>query len=421
MSINVHVHLFYGADPRTYRQGDNIGCLYGYHHAESDEFHLTYSQDARESKPVKLVRRALKAVLGFDMIHTWRNRDEILRSDVIWTHTEHEYLAVALLMMMNGSRFRTAARPLLLAQSIWLFDKWPEYGMLRRWFYRKLIAYTDVLTTHSSVNAALCQRYLQRDATQVFYGLNTGDFPVQPPHDWTPHTPLRIAAIGNDRDRDWRTLIEAFGNDARYQVRLATRRRIPASLRAPNVEIASASGLAKQRELYAWADILVVPLRPNSHVSGLTVTLEAAAVGKPMVVTNVGGLQEYFSARAAAYVPPFDAHALRDAADRLAASPGNALRQARAAAAELVSRDLTTQHFAQQHVRITRDLLRRRASPHAHGTYGAHSTHSAHGTRGTPAAPHTESPQTQQRASAPTSDATAGPRVRAGSNASGGR
>jgi hypothetical protein len=92
--------------------------------------------------------------------------------------------------------------------------------------------------------------------------------------------------------------------------------------------------------------------------------LEAAAIGKPMLVTDVGALQDYFSPEAASYVPPFDAQALRDAADKLVAAPADALRQARSAAAELLARDLTTQHFAQQHVQITRDLLRRRASPH---------------------------------------------------------
>ncbi len=40
-ATNVHVHLFYGADPRSYRAGDNIGCLYGYHHAASDEFAMS--------------------------------------------------------------------------------------------------------------------------------------------------------------------------------------------------------------------------------------------------------------------------------------------------------------------------------------------------------------------------------------------
>ncbi|MGF6772433.1 glycosyltransferase involved in cell wall biosynthesis [Paraburkholderia sp. GAS199] len=370
MSTKVHVHLFYGADPRFYRQGDNIGCLYGYHHAESDAFKLTYSQDARESKPVRLLRRALKAALGFDFIHTWRNRAEMLRSDVIWTHTEQEWLSTALMLLLSGRKSGDEAGPLLLAQSVWLLDKWPSYGIVRSWLYRKLIARADQLTTLASENAELCKRYFQREAKSLHYGLNTRDFPVTAPTAWKPHAPLRIAAIGNDRDRDWETLIRAFGNDPRYTVKLATRRRIPASLRATNVEIALFSGIVKQRELYDWADVIVVPLRPNTHASGITVMLEAAALGKPMVATNVGALQDYFPAGEASYVPPFNPQALRDAVDRLVAEPMEALRQAQAAASGLLSRDLTTQHYAMQHVRVTQDMLRARAASRVRSAAG---------------------------------------------------
>lgn len=362
MSTRVHVHLFYGADPRFYRPGDDIGCLYGYHHAESDALRLTYSQDAPEKKPVRLLRRALKAALGFDFLHTWRNRAEMLRADVIWTHTEQEWLSAALMLLLSGSRSGAVGAPLLLAQSVWLLDKWPSYGLLRRALYRKLMTRADRLTTLASDNAALCQRYFGREATPLLYGLNTRDFPVRVPGEWVPHTPLRIAAIGNDRDRDWDTLIEAFGHDPRYSVKLATRRRIPAALRAPNVEIALFSGIRKQHELYDWADVIVVPLRPNSHASGITVMLEAAALGKPMVATDVGALKDYFPAHEAAYIPPFDPQALREAVDRFVAAPHDALRQAQAAAAGLLSRDLTTQHYAMQHVRVTQEMLRARAA-----------------------------------------------------------
>ncbi|APA84815.1 glycosyltransferase family 4 protein [Paraburkholderia sprentiae WSM5005] len=365
MSTKVHVHLFYGADPRFYRKGDDIGCLYGYHHAQSEAFALTYSKDARESRPMRLVRRALKAALGFDFIHTWRNRAEMLRSDVIWTHTEQEWLSAALMLLLCGRKAGPGASPLLLAQSVWLLDKWPSYGIARSWLYRKLMTRADRLTTLASENAELCQRYFHRDATPLLYGLNTRDFPVTPPTEWKPRTPLRIAAIGNDRDRDWETLIKAVGNDPRYTVKLATRRRIPASLRASNVDIALFSGIKKQHELYDWADVIVVPLRPNSHASGITVMLEAAAVGKPMVATDVGALRDYFPADEAAYVPPFDPQALRDALDRLAAEPAEALRQAQAAAAGLLARDLTTQHYAMQHVRITREMLNARGQASA--------------------------------------------------------
>ena len=150
-------------------------------------------------------------------------------------------------------------------------------------------------------------------------------------------------------------------------MRLATRRRVPREWHAPNVKIGSASGLAKQHELYAWADVIVVPLRPNFHASGITVMLEAAAVGKPMIVSDVGGLSDYFPHDTAAYVPAFDAQAMRQAADRFVADPVAALACARAAAACLRDRDLTTQAFAEQHVRITRDMLRRRRTPAAAG------------------------------------------------------
>ncbi|SAK65588.1 glycosyltransferase [Caballeronia ptereochthonis] len=353
---NVHVHLFYGADPRHYRKGDGIGCLYGYHHAESPEFALSYSRDAEESTPMRFVRRALKAALGFDFIHTWRNRDAILSCDAVWTHTEQEYLSAALLLLLKG---RKKGRPLLLAQSIWLLDKWAGYGALRRWIYRKLIARADILTTHSSVNAALVREYFGREATQVFYGLNTQDFALTAPNEWMPHAPLRIGAIGNDRDRDWTTLAMAFRNDERYDVRIATRRRVPASLRADNVRIARAIGLNAARELYDWADVIVVPLRANTHASGLTVLLEAVALGKPVIATDVGGLRDYFGTGHVSYVPEHDSAALRRALDELRANPSLALARAQAALRHFVSRDYTTREFALQHVRLTREALGR--------------------------------------------------------------
>lgn len=354
-STQVHVHLFYGADPRRYRKGEQIGCLYGYHHAESAEFSLDYSQDADESAPTRFLRRALKAALGFDFIHTWRNRRAILQSDVIWTHTEQEHLAVALLLLLNARR--GGERPLLLAQSVWLLDRWGGYGALRRAFYRRLLARADRLTTLASENAALCGRYFGRDARSVLYGLNTDDFPLCPPARWRPHEPVRVAAIGNDRDRDWTTLVAALGHDARYEVRIATRRRMPVSARAPNVEVVRVSGIQQQHALYDWADLIVVPLRPNTHASGITVMLEAAALGKPMIATKVGALDDYFDERAVSWVAPFEPQQLRDAVNALVASPARALEQAREACEQLRTRDLTTQHYAQQHVQLTREML----------------------------------------------------------------
>jgi glycosyltransferase involved in cell wall biosynthesis len=356
-ATKVHVHLFYGADPRFYRAGENIGCLYGYHHAESPELTLTYSRDEPENKFVRLARRGLKAVLGFDFIHTWRNRDEILNADVVWTHTEHEHLSAALLLLLKG---RVRGNPMLLAQSVWLFDKWAGFGALRKFVYKKLLARADVLTTHASENAEMARGYLKRDIEQVYYGINPRDFPLQEPTTWQPNTPVRIAAIGNDRDRDWESLAQAFRQNPAHEVRIATRRRVSKALHASNVKIAPALGLKAARELYDWADVIVVPLRPNSHVSGITVVLEAVALGKPVIVSDVGSLRDYFGPEHVFYVPPHDVPALQRTLAAIVADPALALQRAQAASRHFAARDYTTRQFALQHVRLTQDFMRTR-------------------------------------------------------------
>ncbi|CAG4891576.1 glycosyltransferase [Paraburkholderia saeva] len=353
--VNIHVHLYYGVDPLQFRKGENAGCLYGYHFAESDAMALSYSRDHPEGGLLRLVRRSLKSLLGFDFIHTYRNRAALASADVIWTHTEREYLSVALLLLLT----RRSREPLLLAQSVWLLDIWKSLSPPRRLFYRWLLGRADVLTTHSPDNAALARKYWGREATVVRYGLDTRDFPLTTIGDWRPHQPLRIASIGNDRDRDWNTLITAFENDPRYCVRVATRRKIWRHSKAINVTVAPAHGLAAQRALYEWADVIVVSLHPNHHVSGITVILEAVATGKPVIATAAGGLEEYFGPGSIWYVPAHDPTAMREQAAFLVREPGVVTEQMRRAQQEFMQKDLTTRAFADQHVMLTRALLDR--------------------------------------------------------------
>ncbi|MDE1184668.1 glycosyltransferase [Paraburkholderia sp.] len=350
---NIHVHLYYGIDPRRFRNGEKPGCIYGYHHARSDALSVTYSHDHPEGRLLSVVRRGLKAVIGFDMIHTFRNRAALAEADVIWTHTEREYLSVALLLMLT----RRERQPLLLAQSVWLLDLWKNLSLPKRLFYTWLLRRADMLTTLTTRNAALVKEFWGRKATVVLYGLNTDDFPVRPATEWKPHSPLRVAAIGNDRDRDWGTLMKAFANDPAYDVRIATRRKVAQQDKPSNVTITNVNGLPAQREFYDWADVIVVPLHPNYHASGITVMLEAVAMGKPVVATAGGGLEDYFSAKSAWYVPVHSPDAIRRVVDSLAEAPEETLAQAVRAQRELAEKDLTTQGFAKQHVTLTDVLI----------------------------------------------------------------
>ena len=351
---NVHVHLYYGVDPSVYRKDENVGCLYGYHYAESDLISLSYSRDHPEGRVLRTIRRGLKALLGCDLIHTFRNRAALLEADVIWTHTEREYLSAALLLMLK----RGPNKPLLLAQSVWLLDLWESLSLLKRIIFKRLLSRANLLTTHTHDNAALVKKFWNREATVVLYGISTDDFPLQPVSDWRPHEPLRVAAIGNDRDRDWQTFMAAFENDKRFSARLATQRKVTRPDRADNIVVAPVSGLAEQRALYDWADVIVVPLHPNHHASGITVLLEAVMAGKAVVATGIGGLSDYFSDDAVSYVPVHDAQSLRETVAALGADPEGTTKRIRRAQQELVSKDLTTRGFARQHVMLTHEMLR---------------------------------------------------------------
>jgi glycosyltransferase involved in cell wall biosynthesis len=355
---NVHVHLYYGVDPSRYRKDENVGCLYGYHYAESESMALSYSQDHPEGRVLRTIRRGLKTLLGCDLIHTFRNRAALLDADVIWTHTEREYLSAALLLMLK----RGAHKPLLLAQSVWLLDIWESLSVFKRILFKRLLGRADLLTTHTYDNAVLAKKFWNREATVVLYGISTDDFPLQPVSEWRPHEPLRVAAIGNDRDRDWQTFMAAFENDKRFNARLATQRKVARPDRADNIVVAPVSGLAEQRALYEWADVIVVPLHPNHHASGITVLLEAVMAGKAVVATGIGGLSDYFSDDAVSYVPVHDPRSLREAVAALGADPEGTTERIRRAQRELVLKDLTTRGFARQHVMLTHRMLRNEES-----------------------------------------------------------
>jgi len=198
---------------------------------------VTFSKASPERRLAKLFRLATRVLLGFDYIHARNNAAGLLAADVVWTHTEAEHLSAALLLLLKG---RARGNPMLLAQSVWLVDKWAGFGALRKRVYKKLLARADVLTTHASENAQMARGYFKREVEQVFYGINPHDFPLQEPTSWQPHTPVRIGAIGNDRDRDWVSLVQASRQNPAYEVRIATRRRVSKALHASNVKIAPA-------------------------------------------------------------------------------------------------------------------------------------------------------------------------------------
>jgi glycosyltransferase involved in cell wall biosynthesis len=66
------------------------------------------------------------------------------------------------------------------------------------------------------------------------------------------------------------------------------------------------------RALYAAATVIVVPVKPSLLSCGISVVLEAWAMGKPVIATRTAGLLDYVvDGQNGLFVPPYDVAALR--------------------------------------------------------------------------------------------------------------
>src|SRR6266704_2223358 len=90
--IRVFVHLARGYGSRDWEKRWNEGKVigineplpYGYFRAAEFGCLVEYSQDAVESIFGKLLRLGMRTILGFDLVHAWRNYGKISASDVLW-------------------------------------------------------------------------------------------------------------------------------------------------------------------------------------------------------------------------------------------------------------------------------------------------------------------------------------------------
>jgi Glycosyl transferases group 1 len=115
---------------------------------------------------------------------------------------------------------------------------------------------------------------------------------------WSPapgSAPQReVLAIGNDGNRDWATLVAASA-ELPVPVRILTSHARPSELPA-NVSWQDADwhrqvlGDAEVRDAYCNAAVVVVPLRDVAQPSGQSVTLQASACGRPVVLSRTRGL-----------------------------------------------------------------------------------------------------------------------------------
>jgi glycosyltransferase involved in cell wall biosynthesis len=366
--VRVFVHLAYGFDDeqwtRRWHDGTLVGINepkpYGYHRAAADGCEVSYSHDHPEAKLARLARLGLRALLGFDLVHALRNRIGIMGADAVWTHTESQNLSVLAVLRFETWR-RAQPRPVVIAQCVWLFDRLARFEPRAR-LWQALLRDADVITVHSSENLAIARRMFPDQRVElVRYGICTdGMLPARVRRNAQP---LRIIAVGNDRHRDWPTLMAAVREQPWCELRIVSQ-TAPRSLAqaASNVEVSRVAHNDALKAAYEWADVAVVALKPNLHASGLTAIQEATVRGLPVVASDAGGLRAYFSDEELLFARGGDPEALRACLQACMNAPEQARLRTQRAQHKLENGGINSVTFVRRHVELSRELLATRGA-----------------------------------------------------------
>ncbi len=158
-----------------------------------------------------------------------------------------------------------------------------------------------------------------------------------------------VFSIGSDPNRDFQTLVDA---DVDCPVRIVT--RLPVTVPPARRNISVTEGSFAQaalsdlelRSAYQGADVVVAPLKDVFQPTGYSVTLQAMACARPVVLSRIKGLwtpELLVDGENCLLVPPGDPQALAQAVRRLRTDPALARRIGEA------GRHTVEQHFSIAH------------------------------------------------------------------------
>jgi glycosyltransferase involved in cell wall biosynthesis len=209
----------------------------------------------------------------------------------------------------------------------------------------------DAVTIFSSSQRDDLSRRLRRppqDLRPVPLGVDTEFF--------APRSGARgggLLSVGTNAGKDYPTLMAALRPGERCVVVTDAWNRARATPLAEGLDVSFRSDvpIAELRELYADADVMVLPLREAEMSSGQTVLLENLAMGTPVVISDVSGVADYLDPQVTKVVqaghPLLLRQALLDTSWRERAQGGP----------DLVARRFTVEHLASAVESIAHELV----------------------------------------------------------------
>lgn len=206
--------------------------------------------------------------------------------------------------------------------------------IIRRW-----LKHVDHLTVPSTWEASEYSRAFGLSNTQVSV-CHLGAY------DLLEALPLAASSLGAPQedgylfsggrtDRDYRTLLGAIAGSGIRTV-IATRSYIVQGLQIPReAQINDLLSGAAYAAAVAQAQAVIVPLKQVNHAAGLSLILDAMALGRPVICSDIPAVRDYIAdGITGILVPPDNIEALRHAIAALRSDPARREEMGRAARAQ---------------------------------------------------------------------------------------
>jgi glycosyltransferase involved in cell wall biosynthesis len=325
--------------------------LYGLLYFDPSKYETSYLEGDQQGRgllerfwyPVEAVIVILTG-MGFKLDLIVRNWKTIVSADAIVVTTDSCGLPVAMCKALGICRVPTVYVSQGLADRVQR-RPWVLRSLVRVVYGLFLRAVDRIVVLGAGAAAPLRDefRLKEREVVIVPFGIDE-EF-------WSPGPQGQeadfVLSVGSDPARDYETLLRAWsGGD----LRIVSRKEIPKGLVVKGVSVGSEYDDLQLRDLYQGAQFVVVPLVDVSQPSGQSVTLQAMACAKAVILTRTAGLWDPDALRHMEncyLVEPGDVQGLRDGIEYLKCHP-TVTRRIGAAARQMVEERWTSRGFAER-------------------------------------------------------------------------
>ncbi|PIS09189.1 hypothetical protein COT75_02930 [Candidatus Beckwithbacteria bacterium CG10_big_fil_rev_8_21_14_0_10_34_10] len=254
----------------------------------SNEYQLKYL-------PLKLIEKFLakKALTGIHFQAFLNNKNKISENDLIFAVNDGLSFGLLFYKLIN----KLDNRIIVLIQGIHDRYKYFKNSKILINFYQKLLEKADLILTLSEYEKKILTRFLKINPQKIkvfYFGVDLKYWDKNKVREKKLKKEF-VLTLGNDMHRDYSLLINHY--HLNIPLKFITKTLTPdqlKNLKGKNFQYHLSVSNQELRQLYYRAKFIIVPLKNTLATSGLSVTLQAMAMEKPVLLAEAPALKELF-------------------------------------------------------------------------------------------------------------------------------